>query len=242
MKFLKYYLLCLFAMRMESKPQLTKLFPAEGLTAYYKQLGNTTKSLDKFWEKLRITYNFVFHPDNTNNIEKILSKNITETNLPTLKVIWADMLKADNYTNFYNYSNLKYPTNSFLNYLKSLSTLKNQDSKINLTNLEKNSSVEIETTIKRNENNTNSEEKNSNKTKTLADDDWFNIIQSLRQLELQNKELDKKNNMKIMTPKMLLQFPTMVGHHLVEWFESIFNHTYNIYTKLSGISCDNVKH
>lgn len=206
---------------MQPKPETTKLFPIEGLEAYHKQISNATKSLDKFWQKLRTTYNFVFRqPDNTSNVEKVTAKNVLDPNLQALKLIWADMAKADNYTN------LKYPNNSFLDQVKSLWTLKND------------SSVEIKTTIKMNEKNVSSSKRNSNKTETLPDDDWFNDIQPLGQLELQDEELDKKN-VEIITPETTL--PTTVGRHLLEWLGTLFSLTYSIYTKLSNAVCDNEK-
>lgn len=217
---------------MQPKPETTKLFPIEGLEAYHKQLSNATKSLDKFWQKLRTTYNFVFRqPDNTSNVEKVVAKNALDPNLQALRLIWADMLKADNYTN------LKYPNNSFLDQVKSLWTLKN-DSKANSSRLEKDSS-EIKTMIKTNEKNVSSNKRNFNKTKTLPDDDWFNDIQPLGQLELQDEELDKKNEVEIVTPETTL--PTTVGRHLLEWLGTLFGFTYSIYTKLSNAACGNEK-
>lgn len=221
MKLLGYYLFCLFATRVQPKPQITKLFPVEGyLAPYHKQFNHTTESVDKFLEKLRATYNFVFHrSDNTSNIEHILAKNASDPNLQTLRLIWADMKKADNYTN------LKYPSNSFLDQIKLLSTPQNRDSKTNWINLKKDSS-EIKATIKAN---------GKNKTTILPDDDWFNDIQPLEQLELQDEELDKKNEVEIVSPG------TTVGHHLLEWLGSLFGLTYSIYSKLSSAACGNEK-
>ncbi|XP_012534793.1 uncharacterized protein LOC105835788 isoform X2 [Monomorium pharaonis] len=227
----------LFATRVQPKPQITKLFPVEGLTAYHKQFNSTTESLDKFWEKLRTTYNFVFHqPNNKSNIEKILAKNASDPNLQTLRLIWSDTLKVNNYTN------LKYPNNSFLDQVKSLSALKNHDNKANSSNLKKDSSIKIKAMSKANENNvssTNLNERSSNKTRTLPDDDWFNDIQPLEQLELQDEELDKKNEVEIITPKTAL--PKTMARHLLEWLGSLFGFTYSIYTKLSGPDSGNGK-
>ncbi|KAG5331872.1 KKCC2 kinase, partial [Acromyrmex charruanus] len=222
----------LFAMRVQSKPQITKLFPVEGLTAYHKQFNDTTKSLDKFWEKLRTTYNFVFQPGNTSNVEKILAKNASDPNLQTLRLIWTDTVKADNYTN------LKYPSNTFLDQIKSLSIPKSRDSKATSSNFKKDSSAEIKT----NENNvsfTNSNKTSSNEAKILPDDDWFNDIQPLEQLELQDEELDKKNEVESVTPGTTL--PTTVGRHLLEWLGTLFGFTYSIYNKLSSAACGNEK-
>lgn len=85
----------------------------------------------------------------------------------------------------------------------------------------------------------NSDEKSSNETKTLPDDDWFDDIQPLEQLELQDEELDKKNEVEIVTPETTL--PTKVSHHLLEWLGSLFGLTYSIYTKLSSAACGNEK-
>lgn len=203
----------------------------DGLAAYHKQFNSTTTSVDKFWEKLRTTYNFVFRqPNNTSNGEKILMKNASDSNLQTLRLIWTDTLKADNYTN------LKYPNNGFLDQIKSLLTLQNRDSKTNSNNLRKNSIVKIKATKKTNENvtSTSSNEKSSNKV-ILPDDDWFNDIQPLEHLELQDEELDKKNEVEIVTPE------TTVGHHLLEWLGSLFGLTYSIYTNLSNAACGKEK-
>ncbi|XP_070165190.1 uncharacterized protein [Polyergus mexicanus] len=197
MKLLGYCLFCLFATRVQSKPQITKLFPVEGIM-YQKSLSNTTKPLEKFWGKLRATYNFIFRQtNNTNNIEKILAKDdAPASDLQALKLIWPDSLKTD------RYSNLQYPNNSFLDQIKSLSIPKKYENKANSSNLEKESSIKIATTVKANErkvNSISSDEKNSNKTETLPDDDWFNDIQPLEQLELQDEEINKKNEAEIIT-------------------------------------------
>lgn len=224
----------LFATRVQPKAQITKLFPVDGLAAYHKQFNSTTKSVDKFWEKLRVTYNFVFRqPNNTSNasnVEKILAKTAPDSNLQSLRLIWADTLKADNYTN------LRYPNNSFLEQIKSLSALKNRDGKAKSNNLARDSTVKIKATVKTNEDDvtsTSSDIKGFNKT--LPDDDWFNDIRPLEELELQDEELDKKNEVEIVTPT------TSVGHHLLEWLGSLFGLTYSIYTKLSNAACGNEK-
>ncbi|XP_072749722.1 uncharacterized protein [Anoplolepis gracilipes] len=242
MKLLGYCLFCLLAARIQSKPQITKLFPVEG--THQKQLSNTTKSLEKFLGTIRATYNFIFHQtNNTNNIEKILAKNASTSDLQPFKLIWPDPIQTDKYANLPD----KYPNNSFLDQIKSLSTLKNYENKVNSSNLEKESSVKIATTIKTNEkiemNSTSSGEKSSNKIETLPDDDWFNDIQPLEQLELQDDEINKKDEVEIVTIRTddkTLQSPR-VGHQLFEWLGSLFGFTHNIYAKLSGAACGNEK-
>jgi len=209
----------------------------EGLTAYHKQLSNFTQPLEKFLGKLRTTYNFVFHPpDNTSNIEKILTKNASNPDLQASKIIRADSIKPNDYTN------LKYPNNSWLDYVKSLSVPKEHINK-NSHSIKKNTSIlEVKPTIKADENNVHfTKEKSSNNTKTLPDDDWFNDIQPLGQLELQDEELDKKNEVEIVTPGTTVQLPTTVGRQLVEWLGSFFGLTYSIYTKLTGVVCGKEK-
>ncbi|KAL6432103.1 hypothetical protein ACFW04_006670 [Cataglyphis niger] len=231
MKLLGYCLFCLLAARVQSKPQITKLVPVEG--TFQKQLNNTTKPLDKFWDKLLATYNFIFRQtNNTNNIEKILAKDVPASDLQALKLILPNSMKID------KYSNLQYPNNSFLDQIKSLSILKKYENKANSNNLEKESSVKIATTVKANERNMNSissDKKDSNRTKMLPDDDWFNNIQSLEQLELQDGEINKKNEVEIITTTP--QSPTRVGHQLVEWLGSLLSFTHNIYAKLSSVAC-----
>ncbi|XP_011863117.1 PREDICTED: uncharacterized protein LOC105559445 [Vollenhovia emeryi] len=225
MKLLGYCLLCLFATRVQPKPQVTKLFP-EGLAPYHKQFNSTTQSVDKFWDKLRTTYKLVFRQlGNTSDAEKVLAKNAPDTNLQALRLIWADTLKADNYTN------LKYPSNSFLDQVKSLSILKKNDSKAKASNLE-GSTFEIKATSENRTNVTSS----SNKIKSLPDDDWFNDIQPLGQLELQDDELDKKNEVEIVKTGT-----TTAVYHLLEWLGSLFGFTYSVYSKLSGVACGNEK-
>lgn len=209
---------------------------------YQKQLSNTTntKPLEKFWGKLRATYNFIFGQTNTNNVEKILMKDTPASDLQALKLIWTDTIKTDKYTNLPT----KYPNNSFLDQIKSLSALKNYENKANSSNLEKKSSVTIATTIKSNERNESSmsfDEKTSNKTDTLPDDDWFNDVQPLEQLELQDEEINKKNEVEIVTVKTTSQSPSKVGYQLVEWLGFLFGLTRNIYTKLTGAACGNEK-
>lgn len=235
----QYISLQLFLTRVQSKPQITKLFPVEGLTAYHKQLSNITAPLEKFLGKLRTTYNFVFHQsDNTSNVEKILAKNASNPDFQTSKIIHIGSIKSNDYTN------LKYPNNSWLDQVKSLSLLKEYVSK-NSNNIEKNANtsiLEIKPKIKADKNKVHlTEEKISNNTKMLPDDDWFNDIQPLGQLELQDEELDKKNEVEIVTPGTTVQLPTTVGRQLVEWLGSFFGLTYSIYTKLTGVVCGNGK-
>lgn len=88
---------------------------------------------------------------------------------------------------------------------------------------------------KNNATSTSSNEKGSNKI-ILPDDDWFNDIQPL---ELQDEELDKKNEVEIVTPETTL--PTSVSHHVLEWLGSLFGLTYSIYAKLSNAACGKEK-
>lgn len=234
------YILQLFATRVQPKPQITKLFPVEGLIANYRQANNITNHLDKFLGKLRATYNLVFRqPGNTSNIEKLLAKDASDPDLRAVKLIWANQTKLDDYTN------LKYPDNSFLDHVKSLSIPKDYESKANTSSLDKDSTVEIKSTIEANTgDNANlpnfdkEEESSSNKTETLNDDDWLNDIQILEQLELQDEEENKKKDVGIVTSKTTLQLPATVGRHMIEWLGSLFGFTYNIYAKLSGTVCN----
>ncbi|XP_020300779.1 uncharacterized protein LOC109864200 [Pseudomyrmex gracilis] len=235
MKLLRYCLLCLFVMRVQSKPQITKLLPVEGLATYQKQLSNVTKPLEKFFGKLRATYNFVFQqPDNTSYIEKILGKGVPNPDLQSLRIIWTDTTRTDNYTN------LKYPNNTLLDQVKSLSVLQNRENKTTSSSFE-NNSTEVKSTIKinatKNANRTSSSEKSANKIKTLpTNDDLFNDIEPLDQLELQD-ELDDKNEVEIVTPRPTFQFSTTLGNHLAEWLGSFLSLTSGIYAKLTGVVC-----
>ncbi|XP_012219461.1 uncharacterized protein [Linepithema humile] len=228
MKLLGYCILCLFLTRVQAKPQISKLFPVEGLTTYHEQLSNFTKPFEKFLEKVRTTYDFVFRQsDNTSYVEKILAKNVSNPDSQALKIIQADSIN--------NYTNLRYPNNSWLDQIKSLSLLKEYTSK-NSNSIKKNTPIlEIKPTIKADGNNVHlTKEKSSNNTKMLPDDDWFNDIQPLGQLELQDEELDKKNEVEIVTPGTTVQLPKTVGRQFLEWLGSFFGLTYSIYTKLSS--------
>ncbi|XP_043250626.1 uncharacterized protein LOC122396366 [Colletes gigas] len=69
-------LFCLFVARVQSKPQITKLFPVQEAIEYHQRANNEMKPLDRLLGKLRATYDFVFRkPENTSNVEKILAKD-----------------------------------------------------------------------------------------------------------------------------------------------------------------------
>lgn len=197
-----------------------------------KQLSNTTKPLENFLGKLRATYNFIFgQPNNMSNVEKIL-KDTPVSDLQALKLIWTDTMKADKYANLPT----TYPNNSFFDQIKSLSTLKSYENQTNSSNLKKESSVKIATTIKMNERKS-SDEKSSNKTEILPDDDWFNDVQPLEQLELQDEEINKKNEVEFVTVSTT-QSPSRVGYQLIDWLGTFFGITHSIYAKLSA-ACGN---
>lgn len=82
---------------MESKPQITKLFPIPEETSDPPQRSNNdTKLLDKLFGKLRATYNFVFRkPENMSNVEKILAKDTPDPDIEALKVIWSNRMQSN---------------------------------------------------------------------------------------------------------------------------------------------------
>lgn len=82
---------------MESKPQITKLFPIPEETNDPPQRSdNDTKPLDKLFGKLRATYNFVFRkPENMSNVEKILAKDTPDPDVEALKVIWSNRMQSN---------------------------------------------------------------------------------------------------------------------------------------------------
>lgn len=221
----------LFVMRVQPKPQITKLFPVEELLAYQQQANNITKPLvDKFLGKLRTTYDLVFRQsDNTSYVEKILAKSAPSPDLHSLRLFWANQIKQDNYTD------LKYPNNTFLEHVKSLSIPKDYENKQNASGLQKESS-EVKSTINANRNNGS-----PNKTKTLHND-RLNDVQPLGLLELQNEEEpEAKTEVEIVTPGTTIRLSTTVGQHLIEWLGSIFGLTYSIYSKLSTAVCGHEK-
>ncbi|CAK9811575.1 hypothetical protein ANTPLA_LOCUS7079 [Anthophora plagiata] len=93
---LAFYLVCLSVSRVQSKPQITKLFPVvrEELDPQQDSAKNETKPLDKLLGKLRATYDFVFRkPENTSNVEKILAKDAPDPDVETLKLIWSNRMQ-----------------------------------------------------------------------------------------------------------------------------------------------------
>jgi len=221
----------LFVARVQSKPQLIKLLPAEGLATNDGYLNDTAKPLDRFLEKLRAMYNFVFRQaGNADKVERILPKGATSnSDKQALRLIWSNPTQEN------DYASLKYPERDLLDQVISLSTLDNRKMKTD-SSPAKNLSVEMKSMMKTSGTNVSSSEKSSNKTTTLSDD-WSKDVQPLEQLELQDEELDNKNEVEIVTPGMTLQLPTTVGRQLIEWFGSLFGLTYRIYTKLSGAAC-----
>lgn len=87
-------LLCLLLTRVQTKPQITKLFPIEEIpTNDHRESNNETRLFDKLLGKLRSTYNFVFHKtdDNANNktnVKKISFDKTPNSNLETYKFNW----------------------------------------------------------------------------------------------------------------------------------------------------------
>ncbi|KAK2582556.1 hypothetical protein KPH14_004847 [Odynerus spinipes] len=90
-------LLCLLSVRVQTKPQITKLFPIEELPANdHPETSTELKPLDKLIGKLRATYNFVFRkPENTSNVEKILAKDAPNPDVEALKVIWKNPMNPN---------------------------------------------------------------------------------------------------------------------------------------------------
>jgi len=201
--------------------------PAEGLATNDGHSNDTAKPLDRFLEKLRATYNFVFRQTgNADNVERILPKGAaSHSDQQALRLIWSNPAREN------DYASLKYPERGLLDQVISLSTLDNHKIKTDLSPA-KNLSVEMKSTMKASESNASSSERSSNKSATLSDD-WSKDVQPLEQLELQDEELNNKNEVEIVTPGMTLQLPT-VGRQLIEWLGSLFGLTYRIYTKLSG--------
>jgi len=176
-------------------------------------------------------YNFVFRQaGNADKVERILPKGATSnSDKQALRLIWSNPTQENDYVS------LKYPERDLLDQVISLSTLDNRKMKTD-SSPAKNLSVEMKSMMKTSGTNVSSSEKSSNKTTTLSDD-WSKDVQPLEQLELQDEELDNKNEVEIVTPGMTLQLPTTVGRQLIEWFGSLFGLTYRIYTKLSGAAC-----
>ncbi|KAG7206126.1 hypothetical protein KM043_003519 [Ampulex compressa] len=167
---LGYCLLCLFASRAHSKPQITKLFPVQELIDHHQQVGNEVKPLDKFLGKLRATYDFVFRkPENTSNVEKILMKDDPDPDLEAFRLIWSDDKRA---------------------------------------RMELLDAGPMATTT----------------------EDWFNDVQPLMPLELQ--EEGKEDGVEVITPATTLQLPATLGRHLIEWLGSLLGLTYSVYAKL----------
>ncbi|XP_076231440.1 uncharacterized protein LOC143177435 [Calliopsis andreniformis] len=91
---LGFWLFCFFETRVQSKPQITKLFPVQEAIEYHQRVSNEMKPLDKFLGKLRATYDFVFRkPENTSNVERILAKDAPNANLQAANLLWSDRIQ-----------------------------------------------------------------------------------------------------------------------------------------------------
>jgi len=213
---------------------LIKSLSAEGLAMNDGHSNDTAKPLDKFLEKLRATYNFVFRQaDNASNVKRILPKGAASNSDQASRLIWSNPAWEN------DYASLKYPERGLLDQVISLSTLDTRKIKTD-SSPAKNSSVEMKSTMKTSGSNASSSEGSSNKTTTdddSSDEDWSKDVQPLGQLELQDEELNNKNEVEILTPGTTLQFPMTVGRQMIEWFGSLFGLTYRIYTKLSSAAC-----
>ncbi|XP_076645003.1 uncharacterized protein LOC143354632 isoform X2 [Halictus rubicundus] len=96
-RFLALWLLCLLAGTARSKPQITKLFPVQEAVEHPQRAMNETRPLDRLLGKLRATYDFVFrNPENTSNVEKILSKDASDPDVDALKTIWSNRMPDEN--------------------------------------------------------------------------------------------------------------------------------------------------
>ncbi|XP_017893189.1 uncharacterized protein LOC108632865 [Ceratina calcarata] len=89
-----YCLLCLSMTRVQSKPQITRLFPVqrEANVSQPEGTNDEAKPLDRLLGKLRATYDFVFRkPENTSNVEKILAKDTSKAapEAEPVKSIWS---------------------------------------------------------------------------------------------------------------------------------------------------------
>lgn len=79
---------------MQSRPQITKLFPVQEAIEYHQRVSNEVKPLDKLLGKLRATYDFVFRKlENTTNVEKILAKDAPDSEAEALKLIWSNRMQ-----------------------------------------------------------------------------------------------------------------------------------------------------
>lgn len=81
--------------RVQSKPQITKLFPTqENRDVPQQQSANEAKPLDKLLGKLRATYNHVFRkPENTSSVETILAKDTPDPDVQALKLIRSNRMQ-----------------------------------------------------------------------------------------------------------------------------------------------------
>ncbi|KAL2715072.1 helicase SWR1-like [Vespula squamosa] len=90
----------LLSTRVQTKPQITKLFPIEEIPVNdHQEPNNSTKLLDKLFGKLRATYNFVFRKTDNNgtnsNVEKILAKDAPNPDIEAFKLIWKNPINSN---------------------------------------------------------------------------------------------------------------------------------------------------
>ncbi|XP_015592840.1 uncharacterized protein LOC107266659 [Cephus cinctus] len=203
--YIGYLVLCIFLAKVQCKPQITKLFPVKELAAFHERT-NEVNPLDKLLGKLRATYNFVFHkPEDTSNVEKILSRDPSDPDVEALKKIWANVAPtvANSSTKNKNADDRSYDVSE-------------ESKKNSLSTDEKASAVETSTS-------------------TASKDDWLDDIEApkqLDQLEL-TADSDDDSSVESVTPHSTLHIPVTVGRHLLEWLGSLLGLTYGAYAKLA---------
>ncbi|XP_035737358.1 uncharacterized protein LOC118448335 [Vespa mandarinia] len=200
--------LCLLSTRVQTKPQITKLFPIEEIhvndhrePSNNNNNNNETKLFDKLFGKLRATYNFVFRKGDNNvtisNVGKILPKDAPNPDIEALKLIWKNPIN----------------TNS------GITKLNPQVPK---------ESERYQTRIK-----TLYDEPRYDRFEELQPLEQLEPLMPL-EFDVENDDNKKDKDVEFITPATTgLQFPTTLGRHFVEWLGSLLGLSYGIYAKLT---------
>ncbi|XP_012254487.2 uncharacterized protein LOC105685184 [Athalia rosae] len=221
--FLGYCLICIFVVKVQSKPQITKLFPVKELVAFHEKT-NEIKPLDKFLGKLKAAYDFVFNkPEDTSNVEKILANDRSDATqdasnpeIDALKLIWTNVISSQSVTNPKD--------NKESSTKETVRTLEGTNENRNVIPLNEATSV------------LTGDQHDASASKPEKANNLFDGVQegskSFGGLELQENS-DDDSVVETVTPTSTLQLPQAVGKQLLEWLSALLGLTYGAYVKVA---------
>ncbi|CAD6237514.1 GSCOCG00002351001-RA-CDS [Cotesia congregata] len=203
-----FFIFSINLLKTNGSPQITKLVPLDDWVAF-KERTSQVNPLDKFFGKLRATYDFIFHrPDNVSNVEKIIADDKS----------WA----TEN-SNNKNHDRLITPMLPLFNHIVFKNNNSNKKSEIDMNkNLyirlypEENLMSTYESSISR----------------ISKDDEWpddVETVEPLSQVEIDNENIDR--SVEAVTPSQSsFQFPIAVVRAFAKWLESILSYTHQAYS------------